>query len=379
MARRRADGEGTIYRRADGRWAGQLSLGAGRNGARQRHNVYGRTRNEVVDKMRRAKNRVAEGMPPADSSTTVADYLRWWADNVLPGTVRDTTCYQYRRVIEHTIIPAVGGHPLNKLAPTHVHGMLRHLEDTGRGNSSRRVARVVLRRALALAEEWGLVARNVASVVKAPRATTKTDDALDLDGIRKLIAAAEGDRLEALWVTAVLVGLRKGELVALTWDNIDLRKAAVTVQATLRRVPGQGLVLNLPKSKHGARTVALPPICVESLRRRRQTQRLERIAAGPRWHDTGYVFTTEVGTPIDPDNLKHAFRKVTTKAGLGNLRFHALRHSCATVALAEGVPLEVISRQLGHAGYAITADVYAHVGREAQRQAADAMQAALDQ
>ena len=99
---------------------------------------------------------------------------------------------------------------------------------------------------------------------------------------------------------------------------------------------------------------------------------------GPRRTDSGYVFTTEVGTPIDPDNLHRSWRKMTTKAGLGPLRFHALRHSAATVALARGVPLEIISRQLGHAGYAITADVYAHVGQAAQRDAADAMQAALE-
>jgi integrase len=150
------------------------------------------------------------------------------------------------------------------------------------------------------------------------------------------------------------------------------------VPGTLRRVPGIGLVINKPKSERGTRTVALPPIAVDALRRRRQVQRLERTAAGPRWSESGYVFTTEIGTPIDPDNLQRAWRKITTHGGLGHLRFHALRHSAATVALAQGVPLEVISRQLGHAGYAITADVYAHVGAAAQRDAADAMQAALE-
>jgi integrase len=146
----------------------------------------------------------------------------------------------------------------------------------------------------------------------------------------------------------------------------------------LRRVPGIGLIVNKPKSERGTRTVALPPIAVDALRRPRQTQRLERVAAGPRWTDTGYVFTTQIGTPIDPDGLQRAWRKVSTRAGLGSLRFHALRHSAATVALAQRVPLEVISRQLGHAGYAITADVYAHVGAAAQGDAADAMQAALE-
>ena len=375
---RRAAGEGTIVKRADGRWEGKLSLGIGPDGRRYRPTFYGRTRVAVVDQLRRARNRVAEGTPPTDSTTTVAEFLRWWITHVVPGTVRDTTTYQYGRVIEHTIIPAIGTRQLGKLSPAHVQTMLRELEDEGKGPSTRRVARIVLRRALALAQEWGLVQRNVATLVKAPPANTKTDDALDLDGVKQLIAAAEGDRLEALYVIAVTVGLRKGECLALAWEDINMRRAEVTVRGTLRRVPGIGLVVNKPKTERGARTVALPPIAVDALRRRRQAQRLERIAAGPRWTDTDYVFTTEIGTPIDPDNLKYAWRKMTTKAGFGNLRFHALRHSAATVALAQGVPLGVISRQLGHAGYAITADVYAHVGAAARRDAADAMQAALE-
>jgi integrase len=378
MPRRRADGEGTIAQRGDGRWEGRLSLGTAAEGRRLRHVVYGRTRNAVVDKLRRARNRVAEGQPPADSATTVAEYLRWWVEHVVPGTVRETTAYQYRRLIEHTIIPAIGAHKLGKLTPAHVHAMLRGIEQKGRGPSSRRVARVVLRRALALAHEWGYVQRNVAALVKAPPTTTKTDDALDVDGLKRIIAAAEGDRLEALWIAAATVGLRKGEVLALTWDALDLRARQLTVYGSLRRVPGKGLIVIPPKTERGVRVVALPPLCVAALRRRKQAQRLERVAAGPRWKNSNYVFTTENGTLIDPRNLTRLWRKVTATAGLGDVRLHALRYSAATISLAEGVPLEVISRQLGHAGYAITADVYAHVGREAQRDAANAMQGALE-
>jgi integrase len=377
MARTRADGEGTITKRADGRWQGRLSLGVGPDGQRRRLSLYGRTRIEVVDKMRAARTRVADGLPPTDSAGTVGAYLRWWAESILPGTVRETTAYGYWRLIETHLLPRIGHHRLGRLAPAHVHDMLRDLEAEGRGPNTRRNVRAVLRRALAHAERWGLVPRNVAALVDAPRGTTKTDDALDLEGVKQLIAGAEGDRLEALWLIAVTVGLRKGEALALTWNDVNLNAAEVTVRGTLRRLPGRGLTVNAPKSERGARTVALPSIAVEALRRRRQTQRLERMAV-KHWTDTGYVFTTEVGTPIDPDNLQRAWRKLTARAGLGVLRFHALRHTAATLALDRGVPLEVISRQLGHAGYAITADVYAHVGRSAQRDAADAMQAVLE-
>src|SRR5436309_614965 len=105
---RRAAGEGTITHRADGRWEGRVSLGVGTDGRRRRHVVYGRTRNDVVDALRQVRNRVAEGAPPADEGRTVADYLRWWAEHVLPGTVRDTTAYCYRREIETHIVPHIG-------------------------------------------------------------------------------------------------------------------------------------------------------------------------------------------------------------------------------------------------------------------------------
>jgi integrase len=377
MAGRRARSEGTITKRADGQWEGRVSLGDGTDGRRRRHVVYGHTRSEVFDALRRACNRVAEGEPLADSASKVADYLRWWAEKVLPGTVPETTAYGYRRLIETDIIPHIGSRWLGKLTPAHVHDMLRDLERAGKAPATRRNVHLVLRVALAHAERRGLVTRNVAAHVDTPRGTaSKTDDALDLEGMRKLIASAEGDRLEALWVAAVTLGLREGEALALTWEDIDLDAGQLTVRSSLP--PGDGLVVNALKIERDARMVALPAMCVAAFLRRKRTQRLERLAAGPRWTEWGYVFTTAIGTPIDPDNLHRAWRKITAKAGLGRLRFHAVRHSAATIALAHGVPLEVILRQLGYAGYASTVDVYTHVGFEAQRGAADAMQSVLE-
>ena len=234
-------------------------VGVGPRRSRRRHSVYGRTRYEVVDKLRRARNRVRDGLPPTDAADTVAEYLRWWVEHVLPGTVRDTTAYGYRRIIETHLVPRIGHHRLGKLAPAHVHDMLRDLEREGAvAHTAQRARRAAP--SIAHAERWELVTRNVAALVDTPRGTTKTDDALDLDGVRRLIDAAKGDRLEALYVIAVTVGLRKGEALALTWNDVDLDAAEVTVRGTLRRIPGRGIVVNAPKSERGARTVALPPM-----------------------------------------------------------------------------------------------------------------------
>jgi integrase len=378
MVARRGAGEGLIRKRADGRWEGRLEL-AREGGRRRRKGVYGRTRNEVVAKLRKQRSQLDSGLPMPDDRVNTADYLRSWANDVLPGTVKDSTVYGYKSVLERNVIPYVGHVKLSKLAPTHVHRMMRKLEEKGLAAQTRRTARMVLRRALGHAERWGLVARNVAALVDCPRGSDpKLDDALSMDEVRALLEAARGHRLEALVDLAVMVGLRRGELLGLRWDDLDLDAGTVSVRATLKRLPGIGLLLDRPKTDRACRTVALPDFCVKTLHEHRRRQLEERLAAGSRWQDSGHVFTTPFGGPIDPDNLvKRQYHEITKAAGLGRLRFHALRHSAATLMLAHGVPLEIISRTFGHAGYAITADVYAHVGSQVQRQAAQAIDRAL--
>jgi Phage integrase, N-terminal SAM-like domain len=156
MAARREAGEGLIRKRADGRWEGRLEL-ARENGRRRRKAVYGRTRNEVVGKMRKQRAQLDGGLPLPDERLTTADYLRSWARDVLPGTVKDSTVYGYKSVLERNVIPYVGHVKLAKLAPTHVHRMMRKLEEKGLAAQTRRTARMVLRRALTYAERWGVV------------------------------------------------------------------------------------------------------------------------------------------------------------------------------------------------------------------------------
>jgi integrase len=252
------------------------------------------------------------------------------------------------------------------------------MEEQGLSAATRRQARAILRRALAHAERWELVNRNVAALVDAPRTErSKLDDVLSVDEAHALLWAARDSELDALLTIAVAIGIRKGELLALPWRNIDLDSRLVTVSGTLKRRPGVGLVVDTPKTQRGARTIPLPNVAVDALRRHRRRQLEARLAAGKRWADSGFVFTTPIGTPIDPDNLTKAFHTACDTAGVRRRRFHALRHSAATLMLAAGTPLEVISKTLGHAGYAITADIYARVVPGLQRDAADAMDVVL--
>lgn len=357
----------------------------GTAGTRRRKVVYGRTRAEVVAKLRTTAARVEQQLPLPDERQTTGSYLSWWVETVVPGQVRPRTAEMYAGVIRRYVIPALGKLPLAKLTPQHVHSMLAAMDRRGLSRATILGTRAVLRRALTHAERWGLVARNVAALVDPPRvAKARTDDALTLAEAHQLLAAARGDRLEALVTVALALGLRKGEALGLTWDVIDFDARTLAVLQTLDRLSGvrtaragAGLVVGEPKTTRSRRTVPLPDVCVDALKTHRKRQVEERLAVGPAWHDTGFVFTTSVGTPIDPRNLTNWFHTLTARAGLGRRRFHALRHSAVTLALAQGVPLEVVSRMVGHSSITVTADVYAHLVPALQRQAADAMDRAL--
>jgi len=200
---------------------------------------------------------------------------------------------------------------------------------------------------------------------------------LTLEEARRLVEAARGDRLEALWLLVLTLGLRKGVALALQWHCIDLDAATVRIESSLDRVAGAGLVRSDPKTERSRRTVNLPAVAVDALRTHRSHQAAERLAAGPSWTDDGWVFATDRGTAIDPRNVTRRFHLLCDRAELPRRRFHALRHTAATLLLEQGVPLDLIGDTLGHASYAFTKDVYAHATPNRRQEAAVAMDSIL--
>lgn len=378
MSGRRGHGEGTIFRRKDGRWVGGIERESA-GGERSRKWFYGRSRADVVRKLRDAQACATAGLPLPSERVTVERYLDWYASTVLPTPkMKESTAAQYRSVIEAYIKPHLGRVTLVKLSPQHIHGFQSALAREGRSASTVRYARAVLSGALRHAERMEMVSRNVVRLVDAPpKPRSHTDDALTLEEARRLLSTISGHRLEALVTVAMAVGLRRGEALALRWSDVDLDVGTLTVTGTLKRHPGGGHYVDRPKSGASAATIPLPKTCVSALVRHRKQQAQERLLAGPLWRDGDFVFTTPHGTPLDGSNVLKAWYRIADSAGIARRRFHALRHSAATLMWEQGVPLDVISATLRHSGLAITKDIYVLFRPEVMRSGADAMDRAL--
>lgn len=377
---KRGNGEGTITEnRERKRWEGRVTIGRDDRGRAIRRKVTGRTRGEVVRRIAEIREATDAGRAPARRDVTVGRFLDEWLTEVLPGSVAPGTLVQYRDVVRLYVRPHIGQRKLVTLSARDVAAMLRALEDAGRSPNTRRLARSVLRRALRWAEAEGMVARNVAAIAHGVKLDTAAGRTLTPTQARTLLATVADDRLCAAFTVALSLGLRRGELLALGWDDIDLDASPprVTVRRSLKRLPEAGLVLSETKTRQSRRTVYLPGPAVDALRAHRRRQLEERLAAGTLWTDrplgADLVFRTPAGTAVDPDNFRHLTYAATERAGLGRWSPHELRHSAASLLLAQGVPLKVVSETLGHSSIRVTADVYGHLLEPAKAEAADAM------
>ena len=296
MATRRGRGEGSITRRADGRWMARVDLGW-QDGKRRRKTLYGRTKREVQDKLRETLHRTEKGLPPVPEQETVGAFLRRWLE-IIRSQLRPRTHRSYEQVVRIHLEPGIGRVRLAKLTPLDVSTLLESRRAAGVGGRTIHYARAVLRAALNKALKWGLVSRNVASLTDPPRYRAREIAPLTPDQTRKFLAAVADHRLEALFTVAVGLGLRLGEGLGLPWDAVDLDAGTLSVRQTLER-GGKQPRFGEPKSARGRRTIVLPGIVTTALRKHRTRQLQERLVAGERWNDSGLVFTTEAGAALD--------------------------------------------------------------------------------
>jgi integrase len=217
--------------------------------------------------------------------------------------------------------------------------------------------------------QWGRLARNVAASANPPRVPHPDTPAWTAEEVGRFLAHVSTDRLLAAWVTLATTGLRRGELLAVRWSDVDLEAARLEVRRALVLVAGEPIFTE-PKTKRGRRSVPLSPETVAALREHRIRQVEERLASGPAWHDNGLVFCREDGTLVRPERLADAFKRHVRDARLPQLTLHGLRHSFATLALRVGIHPKVVSEVLGHANISITLDRYSHAIPAFQEEAA---------
>ncbi len=377
MGKRRGQNEGSIFRRKDGRWVGVISLGY-KNGKRHRKSFYGETRREVQEKLTAALRSHQQGLPPPPERQTVGEFLKHWLEEAARPSVRAATYDSYTRLVRGHIVPAVGHLQLAKLSPQHVQSFINDKLAEGLSPRTVQYLHAVLRRALNQALKWELLPRNVATLVEPPRVRRPEVQPLTTDQVQIFLEAIRGDRLEALYTLVLAVGLRQGEALGLHWTDLELDGGTLSVRTALQRIGGK-LCLVEPKTARSRRTITLPPVVVSALRLHRARQLQERLLAGANWQDTGLVFTTTIGTPMDARNLTKRFQKALEEAGLPKKRFHDLRHTCASLLLVQGVHPRVVMEILGHSQMSLTMDTYSHVMPTLQQEAAGLMEALLTQ
>ncbi len=402
-AHRRANGEGTIAQRKDGRYEVKAFVltTAGRV---ERKSAYARSYDEARKKLTELLSQSDHGIPVASASWTVAQYLGYWLEHIVREERRPKTYQGYESVVRLHLIPALGKKRLDKLTAREVRVFITQIReecqcckngvDVKRDRpqccaktprqccqtrlSTRMVQSIhaVLRNALECAVREETIPRNVAKLVKVTTPRYKVNRGLTTAQARAVLKAAANHRLYTLYVLALCLGLRRGELLGLHWADIDLDGEKLEVIHTLQRVGGE-LRFVPPKTEDSARTVPLRPFCVAALREHRKRQFAERSSAWPDWDDHGLVFPSRLGTPMEPDNLRRSWATIRQTANLDAVRFHDLRHTCVTLLLDLGVPPHIVREIVGHSDIEVTMTIYAHVSLDDKRAALHKLGAVL--
>lgn len=395
MSGKNPNNEGSVYqRKSDGKWCAAVTLPSGR-----RKLAYGSTEKEAIRERRRLLAEIEAGKPaPAGRTPTLAAYLTRWLDIRIAGEVEaghldESTADSYRQMVEGHILPcAIAKVKVNALAPDDVRAWqrerLKTVSSRGRLFSPRTVgmAHAALRRALNDAVRDDILARNVAALVKLPAGQSKPVEGFTEAELEKVFVEMMVDDLATLWFTSLAFGPRRGEALAMRWSLTDLDAATTKLRKQLRRVRGEvdeatgrrrgRLVEKDLKTDESRATLSLPLALVEMLRVHRRDQLARRLAARV-WVDPDLIFTTSVGTAIEPRNVNRAWEALRDRAGVPGIRLHDLRHAAASMAFAEGASVKEVQAMLRHSRESTTSDLYVHVLESVRKGTADRMDGVL--
>jgi integrase len=375
---RGTSGTGTIFKRkVNGKqvgWMALIDMGVV-DGKRKRKAFYAKTEAEVRDKLHDAQHSRRKGTLARAGRLTVGEWLtRWLVDSAKP-TTRPSTLRRYTQLVDQYLIPALGRIPLERLSPSDVRGLLNAKAGALSPRSINHL-RAVLRTALHVAMRDGLIPTNAAALTEPPRVPDTEYHFLgekDANDVRRFLDSITGSRLEALYVLALALGLRQGEILGLRWEDIDLGASKLDIRYALQRI-GRTYVLVEPKTKRSRRMISpLPEVVIAALTDHKERQDQERDALGPRWLNAqGLVFTTAYGAPLSGSVVTHDFQDILRRADLPRIRFHDLRHTAISLLGEQGVPPRVVMDLVGHSNIGTTMNIYSHVVRSLRKEAAAA-------
>lgn len=375
MAKKRANGEGSIRKRKDGRWEGRYTAGHDpATGKTIYKNVLGKTQAEVKEKLKRAIEDSAKLDMSKVGQYTVGQWMDVWFENYAKIKVRPSSHQTYRGYIENHIKPNIGSIPLNKLTSLELQKLYKKLLGNGRverieskkqpkGLSAKTVRNInqIISSALNLAIEQKLILTNPADACALPKLEHREMKTLPTEQLTSFLREAKESGVFEMYYIELATGLRRGELLGLKWSDIDLEHGSLRVQRQIARIDGE--IVEAPlKTKNAYRTLPLSADAIDVLKAQKK-----KCGTSP------YVFPSPTGGPISPDSVLHMLHRVLKRAGLPKVRFHDLRHTFATLALQNGVDIKTVSGMLGHFSAGFTLDTYAHVTTSAQKEAANTM------
>jgi integrase len=340
--------------------------------------VDGRTRQDVERQLAAVRAKVEAGAPMTPSRLTLGAYLQEWLAQIVAQRVRPNTLAAYRFHVERHLVPDLGKHKLGTLTARDVRLHLDGLRQRGEGVRTIRYVHATLRAALEDAMREELIEKNVAKLVRPPATPRSERHPLSAEEIRLFLRATTEDRLHALYVVIALLGLRRSEALGLQWVDVDLDAGSLSVVRGLHRIDGR-LMLMDTKTARSRRTIPLPEPVRLVLADHRRRQEQERVELAERWPTSGHVFTTAIGTPLDPDNCSKAVKAALERSGVRAVRMHDFRHGCVSVLLGLGVPPRTVMEIAGHSALEMTMNVYAHVTLDDKRAALEKLGRLLEE
>jgi len=378
---RNAQGSGTIRQRPDGRWEARFTVGRDPGTGKQiQRSIYAATQKEVRQKLAQAVAAIDSGTYTAPSKMTVGQWLDIWQRDYLGG-VKPFTALNYSQHIKNHIKPAMGAIKLDALNAHTIQNFYNSLgaeRDGKPGLSPKTVKNIhdVLHKALQQAVKVGYLRFNPADACELPRMERKEIKPLDDEAMGAFIEAVQGHRFEAVYLTMLFTGMRRGEACGLLWDCVDLERGTIRIDKQLQNVPGKPGEFRLASTKNGkGRTITAAASVVKLLKKHRTQQIEARLKAGPLWQDKGFVFCNEVGEHLSPSTVYHEYKRIVASIGLPDARLHDLRHSYAVASLRAGDDVKTVQGNLGHHAAAFTLDVYGHVTEEMKQASAARMEA----